>query len=321
MTEKIKQRKLGTSDISITPIGLGAWQFSEGKSFTGLFWDPLSVEQTNSIIEKAIAEGINWFDTAEMYGGGKSERGLSAGLQEAGVKDDDIRIATKWWPLFRFARNIRKTIDTRLDNLSPYSIDLYQIHQPYSFSFTRSEMNAMADIADQGHIRTIGVSNFSADKMRTAFEELEKRDYPLVSNQVKYSLLERDIESNGILDTAKELGITIIAYSPLEQGLLTGKFHDQPELLDNRPFIRKRLLKRRINESEKLVVLLQQIAEEIDATASEVALNWLINYHDNVVAIPGASKDYHVEQNANAMRFELSSEQMSAIATASEQFI
>lgn len=317
----VKLRKLGKSEIKITPIGMGAWQFSEGKSFTGLIWSPLSKAMTNKIIETAVAEGINWFDTAEMYGGGKSEEALAAGLQHAEIADKNIRIATKWWPLFRFARNIKKTIEERKAKLNPYTIDLYQVHQPWSFSFTSSEMDAMADIADDGHIRSIGVSNFNASKMESAYEHLDARGYPLVSNQVKYSLLDRSIERNGILDKAKELGMTIIAYSPLEMGLLTGKFHDNPELLDDRPIFRRWSLRRKTSNTQDLIDLLKQIGEELEATPTQVALNWLISYHENVVVIPGASKPKHVEQNAGAMRINLTTEQLNAIEEETQQYI
>jgi len=313
MSQSMSKKTLGSSDIELTPIGMGAWQFSEGKFFNGFIWEELSKENTETIIATAIDEGINWFDTAEAYGLGRSEQGLSAGLQKKGVQDEDIRIATKWFPLLRFASNIPKTIDTRMEKLSPYSIDLYQIHHPWSFSFPKTQMKKMAEIADLGKIRTIGVSNFSASKMRHAFEELEKFGYPLVSNQVKYNLMERDIETNGLLDTAQELGITIIAYSPLEMGLLTGKFHENPDLIKSRPFFRRRMLKSKLEESQELINLFNQIADERGVTCSQVALNWLISYHDGIMAIPGASKPSHVKDNAGTMRFELSREQLNAI--------
>jgi aryl-alcohol dehydrogenase-like predicted oxidoreductase len=158
--------------------------------------------------------------------------------------------------------------------------------------------------------------------MRESFEELENRGYPLVSNQVKYSLLDRSIEADGILDAAKELGITIIAYSPLEMGLLTGKFHADESLLKSRPFFRRWSLSRKIEESQALIDLLKSIADEADATPAQVALNWTVTYHgDTVVAIPGASKVSHVDQNAAAMELDLTKEQMSAIEEETQQFI
>ena len=318
---KSELRNLGKSDIKITPIGLGAWQFSEGKAFNGMFWDPLDMETTNAIVKTSLDHGINWIDTAEYYGKGASERGVSKALQAAEKKAGDVKIATKWFPLFRFARNIPKTIHKRLENLNPYPIDLYQIHQPFSFSFTKTEMKYMAQIADQGLIKSIGISNYSANKMATAFEELEQLNYPLVSNQVKYSLLDRAMETNGTMDKAKDLGMTLIAYSPLEQGLLTGKFQDDPSLLDSRPFIRRRILKRKLESSRDLVDLLKQIAEEKQATPAQVALSWTINYNKHVVAIPGASKTSHAEHNAESMSVKLSKEQLNVIEEKSQLFL
>jgi aryl-alcohol dehydrogenase-like predicted oxidoreductase len=185
------------------------------------------------MVEISLEGGINWFDTAEIYGNGASEKALAAALKDIGKKPGEIIVATKWWPMFRFASNIAKTIDQRIAALAPYPIDLYQVHQPWGFSNEKAEMEAMARLVKEQKIRYVGVSNFSAAKMRSAWEALQKHGIQLVSNQVRYSLLDRKIESNGILQTAKELGITIIAYSPLAQGLVTGKFHDNPELLKN----------------------------------------------------------------------------------------
>jgi aryl-alcohol dehydrogenase-like predicted oxidoreductase len=140
----------------------------------------------NAIVNAALEGGINWFDTAELYGRGRSERGLSRGLKAAGVNDDEVVVATKWSPMLRTAGNIPKTIDTRIMHLEGYSIDLYMVHQPYSFSPPEAEMEAMADLLDAGKIRSVGVSNFNADQMRRAHAALEKRGIPLAVNQMQY---------------------------------------------------------------------------------------------------------------------------------------
>jgi aryl-alcohol dehydrogenase-like predicted oxidoreductase len=225
----IKLQQLGQTDMHISPIGLGCWQFSEGKGGAAGTWDPISEEETNRIVQAALDGGINWFDTAEAYGWGRSERGLVRALNEAGKTDQEVIIATKWMPFGRTARSILRTIGKRQDCLKGYTIDLYQIHAPLSFASRKSEMSAMADLVESGKIRSIGISNYNARQMRQAHEVLLTRGLRLASNQVRYSLLDRSIESNGILDTAKELGVTIIAYSPLDLGLLTGKFHKNPE--------------------------------------------------------------------------------------------
>ena len=310
----IQKRRLGKTDIEITPIGLGTWQFSEGQGFHKYMWAGISAETTNSIIKTALDGGISWFDTAEIYGNGRSEKGLSCALKAAGKNNGDVVIATKWWPLMRRASSIRNTIDERLSCLEPFAIDLYQVHNPYSFASIGAQMNAMADLVEAGKIRSIGVSNFSAKMMRKAHAVLARRGIPLVSNQVKYNLLARDIEDNGVLDAAKELGITIICYSPLEMGLLSGKFHKDPNLLSSRPRGRRNALGKKIEASRPLIDVLSKIAESKSATVSQVALSWLVNFSgDIVVAIPGASKPKHAEESAGAMKVALTPEEMERI--------
>jgi aryl-alcohol dehydrogenase-like predicted oxidoreductase len=317
----IPLRKLGHSTIEITPVGLGAWQFSEGKGFHGLIWKGLTPEQTDAIVQAALDGGINWFDTAEVYGNGRSEIALSRSLQQAGKQNGDVVIATKWKPNFRTAQNILKTFPQRVENLAPFAIDLYQIHNPASFSSPESEMDRMAALLDEGKIKAIGVSNFSAKNMARAHKRLQLLNYGLSSNQVKYSLLDRKIERNGVLEAAKELGITIIAYSPLEMGLLTGKFHSEPALLNNIPSVRRLALRRKLDNSRPLIILLESIAARHDVTVSQVALNWLMNYQgDSVVVIPGASKPHHAIENAGAMEFQLTPDELNEIDETSKIF-
>jgi len=215
--------------------------------------------------------------------------------------------------MFRFASNISKTIDERIAALSPYPIDLHQVHQPWGFSNERAEVTQMAGILKAGKIKYTGVSNFSAEKMRNAWETLDKLGIPLASNQVSYSLLNRKIESNGTLEMAKKLGVTIIAYSPLAQGLLTGKFHDNPELLNNIGLRKHSSLFKPagLEKSRPLVNLVKELAGKFNVTPAQIALNWLITYHgDTVVAIPGATKETHVRENVGTMTFRLPDEDM-----------
>ena len=310
----MQKRRLGRTDIEITPIGMGTWQFSEGQGFHKYMWAGISAETTNSIIQTALDGGISWFDTAEVYGNGRSEKGLSCALKAAGKNNGDVVIATKWWPLMRRASSIRNTIDERLSCLEPFAIDLYQVHNPYSFASIGAQMNAMADLVEAGKIRSIGVSNFSAKMMRKAHAVLARRGVPLASNQVKYNLLARDIEDNGVLDAAKELGITIICYSPLEMGLLSGKFHKDPRLILTLPRGRRNAIGRKIEASRQLIDVLSKIAEAHGATVSQAALSWLVSFSgDMVVAIPGASKPKHAEESAGAMKIALTTEEMERI--------
>jgi aryl-alcohol dehydrogenase-like predicted oxidoreductase len=316
-------RDLGRSGVMITPIGLGCWQFSKRANLAGKFWPALDDGIIREIIRTSLEGGINWFDTAEVYGNGASEKALAKTLAELGKKPGDVVVATKWWPLFRRAPHMVRTIGKRLAALHPFPIDLYQVHQPFGLSPVEAEMKAMAQLVKSGSIRHAGVSNFPAKAMRKAWEALQKEGISLVSNQVPYSLLNRKIESNGILDTAKELGITIIAYSPLAQGLVTGKFHDSPELLNSIGFRKYSALfkPKGLEKSRPVTETVKKLAAKYNVTPSQVALNWLINFHgDTVVAIPGATKAAHARENTGALTFLLSREDMELLDTVSRDF-
>lgn len=323
MANLINLRSLGRTNLMVSPIGLGAWQFSKQKNMAGKFWPTLEDDLINKVVSLSLEGGINWFDTAEVYGNGASERALSQALQSLGKKPGEVLIATKWWPMFRFASNIAKTIDDRIDALAPYPIDLYQVHMPWGFSSKKSEMIAMAELYDRKLIKSIGVSNFSSQKMKNSWETLDKKGIPLASNQVLYNLLNRKIESNGVMDMAKKLGISIIAYSPLAQGLVTGKFHDNPELLKNIGARKYSSLykPKGLEKSRPVVMLVKELALKYNVTPSQIALNWVINFHgDTVVAIPGATKEIQAKENVAAMSFKLSDEDMSKLDKVSAIF-
>ena len=242
---------------------------------------------------------------------------LSLALQSLHIPPEKIFIASKWSPIFRTARSIARTIDKRIELLHPYPISLYQIHNPFSFSSILSQMDEMSRLLTGNKIRYVGVSNFSAKQMAKAQQELKKAGYSLVSNQVKYHLLNRRIESNGILETAQELGIAIIAYSPLAQGILSGRFHQTPGLLKELRGARKYLpsfRKKNLQKSEPVIALLEKLAEKYQATPAQIALNWLIHFAGEIVfAIPGASKIRQAAENAATLHFTISSQDLQAL--------
>jgi len=319
----MERRPLGESGIQISPVGLGCWQFSEGKGLIGGYWDALPRTVVRDIVGVSMELGINWFDTAEAYGRGASERGLSRALLELEVSPGEVVVATKWQPFGRTARSLRRTIGERLRNLAPYPIDLHQVHSPLSFSSAKAEMNAMADLVEDGSIRAVGVSNFSAGMMRRAHAALEARGFPLASNQVHYNLLRRNIEGNGVLEAAKELGVTVIAYSPLAQGILSGTYHQDPQSIRDRAGPRKRMrafTAKGLERTRPLVDTLTEIGQRHDATPSQVALNWLCRFHGEVVvAIPGAGSVDQARANAAALSFELRDEELDRIDRVSRQ--
>jgi len=185
-------------------------------------------------------------------------------------------------------------------------------------------MKAMARLVEEGKVRYIGVSNFSANKMRKAHKELSNLGLPLVSNQMNYSLIDRRIESNGVLETAQELGVSVIAYSPLGRGLLTGKFHDKPGLIKKRHILRRfyaSLNKRKLETTSALVGALKTVSKKYQVTPSQAALNWVINSNgDCVFAIAGATKTGQAEDNAASMKFELSRDDLDYLSEMSAPF-
>ena len=320
-TTTISTRPLGKTGIRVTPIGLGVMELSGGGGLFGRAFPVIPQSDKNAIIQAALDGGINWFDTAELYGSGVSERSLAAGLKAANKHPGDVVVATKWWPVFRTAGNIPHSIADRLRFLEGFPIDLYYVHQPYSFSSPESEMNAMADLVEAGMIRSVGVSNFGPARLRRAHAALQKRGLPLAANQVRYNLLDRKIEVNGTLETARELGVTITAYTPLAKGLLTGKFHKNPALLKNKSFYWRGPIQRQLEASRPLVAALEEIALKYQATAAQVALNWLIWFNGElVVTIPGATKTQQAADNAAAMLFRLSDAELAQLDDLSRSF-
>jgi aryl-alcohol dehydrogenase-like predicted oxidoreductase len=310
----VQIRHLGKTEIMVTPIGLGVMEFAGGGGLMGFMFPIIPQEEKNAIIKAALDGGINWFDTAEAYGAGVSERSLATALKAAGKSDKDVIVETKWQPFFRTAGNIPHSIKDRLNFLDGFSIANYIVHNPSSFSSPEAEMNAMADLVEAGKIHSVGVSNFNPARMRRAYAALAKRGLPLAVNQVRYSLLHRDIETNGVLETARELGVTIIAYTPLERGLLSGKYHKNPELLSRMSGWRRASMQRDLERSRPLINAMDEIATKYEVTIAQVALNWVINYKGEIiVTIPAATKVRQAEENAGAMKFRLSDDDMARL--------
>ena len=176
----------------------------------------------------------------------------------------------------------------------------------------------MARLAETHEIGAVGVSNFSARQMEIAHAELAKHGIPLAANQVQINLLHRKIETNGVLDTARRLGVTLIAYSPLREGILTGKFHADRSLVANVPRMRRTLggfSAKNLDRTAPLIDRMREISAAHDVSVSQIALAWLITYYgDTVVAIPGASKPHHVEEAAGAQRVTLSEDELQRLA-------
>jgi aryl-alcohol dehydrogenase-like predicted oxidoreductase len=267
-------------------------------------------EEEKAALEASLEAGVNLFDTAAMYSGGASERRL--GELAAGK---DVLIATKFPSRFRFrAEGLPQELEANLARLGRDTIDLYQHHYPGRVSIP-ALMGQLADAVEAGKVRAVGVSNYSAEQMRQAHAALAERGIPLASNQVEYSLLHRQPEVNGVLDACRELGVTLIAYTPLAGGLLTGKYS-----AENRPggFFRRvlpRYRRRALQALRPTVQLLTEIADRYSKTPSQVALRWLIE-NPSVLPIPGAKNGRQASANAGALTFSLTPDEVDALGRA-----
>lgn len=306
---------LGKTDITVTTLGIGTWAWGDK-----LFWNygkEYGSAQVQEAFDAAVDAGITFFDTAEVYGPQESERLLGKFIQAKGVEVD---IATKYGPLpWRFGKNaVQEAIAASLERLQLERVTLYQVHWPFTFFMTQETlMNALADAVQAGKIRSIGVSNYSAAEMQLANEILAKRDIPLAINQVQYSLLHRQIESNGILQTARDLGVTILAYSPLAQGLLTGKYNLSEGLTpDGARKIDSRFRSKGLTKIQPVIDWLVNLGQKYQKTPAQVALNWLI-CQNNVIPIPGAKNAQQAQDNAGATGWRLSAEDEAQLSKAS----
>jgi aryl-alcohol dehydrogenase-like predicted oxidoreductase len=250
---------------------------------------------------------VDLFDTAAMYSGGASERRLGE------LADGrHVVIATKFPPgWLSTTEALPDALDQSLARLRRSTIDLYQHHFPSRRISIPALMGFMADAMEAGKVRAVGVSNYSAAQVRIAHVALAERGVPLASNQVEYSLLHRAPEVNGVLDACRELGITLIAYQPLAQGALTGKYRpgDRPKGIRRfGRYFRSDGLKK----AQAVVALLGEIGERYSKTPAQVALRWLIEQED-ILPIPGAKNGRQAASNAEALSFTLAAAEIEAL--------
>ena len=307
---------LGNNGPQVTPLGVGTWSWGDS-----LFWDygkGYDQSQVREAFQASVAANITLFDTAEVYGLGKSERLLGQFAQE---NHTEVAIATKYFPLpWRvFPQSVEQALTNSLQRLQINSIPLYQVHVPFTFFMNQETlMDALAKEVKRGRIEAIGVSNYSASQMRAAHEQLQKHGVELASNQVPYSLLNRKIESNGIWQIAQELGIRIIAYSPLAQGLLTGKYTGQEKPTGARS-LDPRFKPSGVNKISPVINALQTLGEKYQKTPAQVALNWLMI--QGAIPIPGAKNAKQAQQNAGALGWQLDSEDTQGLDRVSQPWL
>lgn len=303
---------LGPNGPTVPALGIGTWAWGDS-----LFWNygkDYGADEVRQAFHAAVAAGVTFFDTAEIYGFGESEKLLGQFIKET---DQPIQVATKYLPMpWRFnGQAVKDAIAASLDRLQLPSVALYQAHWPFNFLMSeKTLMNALADAVEQGQIQAVGVSNYSAHQMREAHRLLAERGIPLAVNQVQYSLLHRHIEQSGVLEAARELNMTILAYSPLSQGLLTGKY--KPEHGASPTGARQidpRFTKSGLERIAPVIKLLEEIGGRYDRTPAQVALNWLMA-QGNVIPIPGAKNARQAQQNAGALGWSMTADEIAAIA-------
>ena len=271
-----------------------------------------SDDDIRAAFDVSVEEGIRFIDTAESYGNGRSERLLGQFIKES---QQPVLVATKFTPYpWRLNKKLLlNAIEHNLERLGMDSVDLYQIHFPFPFTSIETWMDGMAEAVNQGLTRAIGVSNFNQSQMLRAYSALAQKNISLASNQMHYSLLDRSIEKNGILARCQELGIRLIAYSPLEMGLLSGKYSTE-----NPPAgLRGRRYGSLLTKLPALLKLMTEIGQDLGGKSLvQIALNWCIC--KGTLPIPGAKTAEQAQQNAGALGWRLTEDQVNALDVASD---
>lgn len=299
---------LGNSTLHINRIGLGCMGMSE---FYGPFDEQLSIET----LHKAIELGVNFFDTADMYGWGANERLLARAFQG---RMDDIVVATKfaimrgsngeWLGINGRPEYIQEACEKSLTNLGIEAIDLYYMHRQAPDVDIETTVGAMADLVKQGKVRYIGLSEVNAETIRRAHQV-----HPISAIQSEYSLWSREPEQE-VLAVCQELGITFVAYSPLGRGFLTGAFKSRADFeagdfrLQNPRFTEEAFQK-----NIKFVEVIDQIATKKGVTKAQVALAWILSKSEDITVIPGTRKIERLQENLGAYYVTFDSEDLEII--------
>jgi aryl-alcohol dehydrogenase-like predicted oxidoreductase len=292
-------------------IGLGTWQFGSREWGYGAGYD---TGEAARIVARARELGVSVFDTAEVYGFGRSERILGEALRASGGVDDVV-LASKVFPVMPTAAIVQQRAVASAQRLGVQKIDLYQVHQPNPVVSDRTTMRGMRALRDVGLIDEVGVSNYPLRRWQRSEVELGGR---VLANQVQFSLVSR-APLEQMLPWAQRTRHVVIAWSPLGQGLLSGRYSEQ-----NRPSGGVRaanalFLPENMRAAGPLLGVLREVAAAHDATSSQIALAWLLHF-PNVVAIPGASSVAQMESNAAAADIRLAADEHSALTAAAEAF-
>jgi aryl-alcohol dehydrogenase-like predicted oxidoreductase len=294
---------LAGSDVSIPPLGVGTWAWGDKGTWGMGGYDSTYSEATiREAWQACIEAGVVLFDTAEVYGGGESERIIGRLLARDPSMRPQVVIATKFMPLpwkLAVTSALVRAARASLERLGIESIDLYQIHGPISLRSHGALADALAAAQAEGLIKAVGVSNYSVKETRSIDAALRKRGLRLATNQIEFSLLRTRPEKVGLLECCRELGVIPLAYSPIGQGRLTGKYSASNPPPRSRDFSAHPMA-----EVDKVVDVLRRIcAAHGDRTPSQVALAWIIA--KGAVPIPGAKNRQQAEDNAGALGWRM----------------
>ena len=293
----------------ISKIGLGTWQFGSREWGYG---EPYAERGAHAIVRRALELGVTLFDTAEIYGPGLSERILGRAL---GQDRESVFLATKFFPLLPSARVVEQRARASANRLGVRRMDLYQVHYPNPLVRDSTIMRSMRSLLRAGRISEVGVSSYSLKRWRAAEDALRSR---VLTNQVAYSLVDRSPERD-LLPFAESSGHVIIAFSPLAQGLLSGRYHGSNRPLNGVRATSPRFHPENLERTNDLIASLREVADAHSATPAQIALVWAIR-RPAVAAIPGASSVEQLESNVAAAEIELTDHEYQALQTASARF-
>ena len=293
-------------------FGTGTWAWGD-RLFWG-FGQNYQESDIRAVFDYCLQAGLNFFDTAEMYGQGRSESFLGEFLKTTTQR---VIIATKFAPFpWKIGKGgLLRSLRNSLKRLGLARVDLYQMHFPLPFLKIETWMEAMAEAYQSGLVSAVGVSNYDRSQTQRAFDALTRLGVNLASNQVEYHLLDRTVEKNGLMAQCKDLGVTLIAYSPLAQGVLSGKYtaDNPPQGVRGGRYNRKYLA-----QVQPLIAQLKKIgAAHAGKSPAQISLNWVMR--KGAIPIPGAKNIDQAEMNAGALGWALSDEEVQQLDEISDR--
>jgi aryl-alcohol dehydrogenase-like predicted oxidoreductase len=302
---------LSGSDVSIPPLGVGTWAWGDRSTWgMGGYDTALTRDSINEAFETSVDAGVYLFDTAEVYGRGESERIVGRLLAEDPGRAASVVVATKFMPSpwkLEVRGALLKALRASLSRLGLPSVDLYQIHGPVSLRSHAVLADALARAHQEGLVKAVGVSNYSAQETRSMAAALHDHGMRLATNQIEFSLLRRVPETGGLLATCAELGVVPLAYSPIGQGRLTGKYS-----ASNPPPGKRNFSNHPMEVVDGVVAELRRIGEKYGGKVpSQVALNWVMA--KGAVPIPGAKNAKQAEENAGAQGWSIDEDDMTRL--------